>query len=154
MANTYTQLHIHLVFAVKNREALIAKPWRDELEKYMTSIIQKHNHKLLAIYAMRDHIHILIGYSPVHLIPNLVEELKTSSNHWIKVNQKINFAWQKGYGAFAHSKSQVSTVINYILNQEEHHKKRSFREEYLEILQKNEVDFEERYVFDFFDKID
>jgi putative transposase len=155
MANTYTQLHIHLVFAVKNRDALIAKSWREELEKYMTTIIQKHNHKLLAIYAMRDHVHILIGYNPSHLIPNLVEELKTSSNQWIKTNRKTNFAfaWQKGYGAFAHSKSQTSVVINYILTQEEHHKKRPFRKEYLEMLRKNEIDFDERYVFDFFDDL-
>lgn len=155
MANTYTQLHIHIVFSVKNRKALIAQKWREELEKYMTAIIQKHNHKLLAIYAMRDHVHILIGYNLNHLIPNLVEELKTSTNHWIKAKQFCPFAfsWQRGYGAFAHSKSQVPTVINYILNQEEHHRKKSFREEYLEILRKNEVDYKDQYLFEFFDDL-
>jgi putative transposase len=154
MANTYTQLHIHLVFAVKYRESLISKTWREELEKYMTFIIQKHKHKLLAIYAMRDHVHIFIGYNPIHLIPDLVEELKTSSNHWIKTNNKTNvsFAWQKGYGAFAHSKSQSAVVINYILNQEAHHQKKTFKNEYIEMLKNNEVEFDNKYIFEFFDE--
>ena len=126
MANTYTQLHIHIVFSVKNREALIDKSWRVELEKFMTTTIQKYDHKLLAIYAMRDHVHILIGYRPTQLLPDLIEELKTSSNHWIKSKKftPFAFAWQRGYGAFTHSKSQIKTVVKYILNQEEHHKKR------------------------------
>jgi putative transposase len=155
MPNTYTQLHIHLVFTVKNRDALIGKSWRDELEKYMTEIIQKYEHKLLAIYAMRDHVHILIGYRPTQLLPDLVEELKTSSNHWIKSKRFIPFAfaWQRGYGAFTYSKSQVKTVNNYILNQEEHHKKKTFKEEYLEMLTQNEVEYEEKYLFQFFDDL-
>jgi len=154
MANTYTQLHIHIVFAVKNRQALIGKTWRDALERYMTAIIQKYNHKLLAIYAMPDHVHILIGYNPSHLLPDLVEELKTSGNHWIKTNQFTSaFSWQRGYGAFAHSKSQVPVVINYIRNQEEHHANKSFRSEYLKILHKNEIDYNDTYLFDFFDEI-
>ena len=98
MANTFTQLHIHIVFSVKNRKSLIAKSWREELEKFITIVIQKHKHKLLAIYAMRDHIHILIGYNVSHLIPDLVEEIKTSTNHWIK-SKKLTpyaFAWQRG----------------------------------------------------------
>lgn len=154
MANTYTQLYIHLVFAVKNRNALIKRVWKDDLEKYITGIIQTHKHKLLAIESMPDHIHIFIGYNVNQLIPDLVENIKTSSNEWIKTNRlsDFKFEWQKGYGAFTHSRSQLDTVVKYIMNQEEHHKKRSFREEYLEILQKNEVEYKDEYVFEFFDE--
>jgi putative transposase len=153
MANTYTQLHIHLVFSPRNREALIKKDWRDELEKYITKIVQNHNHKLLAIGAMHDHIHIFIGYDVNQLIPDLVQNIKTSSSHWIREKKftKFKFEWQKGYGAFSHSHSQLDTVAKYILNQDEHHKGRSFKEEYLEMLRKNEIDFKDEYVFDFFD---
>ncbi len=156
MANTYTQLYIHLVFAVKNRNALIQKSWRANLEKYITGIIQNHNHKLLAIGSMPDHIHLLIGYNVNQLIPQLVENIKTSSNAWIKTNKLLNskFEWQKGYGAFSHSRSQLDVVIKYILNQEEHHKKNSFKSEYLEMLKKNEIEYKEEYIFEFFENID
>lgn len=151
MANTYTQLYIHLVFAVKNRDAVIKKEWKDGLEKYITGIIQNHKHKLLAIGSMPDHIHIFIGYNVNQLIPDLVEHIKTSSNDWIKTNRltKFKFEWQKGYGAFSHSRSQLNTVVKYILSQEQHHRKKSFRIEYLEMLSKNEIEFKEEYVFDF-----
>ncbi len=116
MANTYTQCYFHLVFAVKNRDALVNKDWKDELEKYVTGIVQNHKHKILAIGAMPDHIHILIGYNVNHLIPDLVEEIKTSSNAWIKGKRftKFNFAWQKGYGAFTNSRSQIDSEIKYV----------------------------------------
>lgn len=151
MANTYTQSYFHLVFAVKNREALIKKEWKNEVEKYLTGIVQNHRHKLLAVNCMPDHVHILIGYNVNHLIPELIEEIKTSTNSWIK-NQgftKFKFEWQKGYGAFTHSHSQIDTVVKYIINQEKHHKKKSFREEYIEMLEKNDVAFNEDYLFDF-----
>ena len=153
MANTYTQCYFHLVFSPKNRVALIKKEWKNNLEKYITTIIQNRKHKLLAINAQPDHIHILIGYYLSDLIPGLVEDIKTSSTHWIKENKftPFKFEWQHGYGAFTHSKSQIETVINYILNQENHHKKKSFREEYLEILRKNDIQFDEKYVFEFFE---
>ena len=153
MANTYTQMYVHLIFAPKNREALIEKKWNKRLEKYITGIVQNHKHKLLAIWAMPDHIHIFIGYNVNHLIPDLVEDIKTSSNSWIKQNglSKFKFEWQKGYGAFSHSRSQIDTVVKYILNQEKHHKKRPFKEEYLEILRKNKIEFKDEYIFDFFD---
>jgi putative transposase len=156
MANTYTQCYFHLVFAVKNRNALIKKEWSDEMEKYITGIVQNHRHKMLAIGSMPDHIHILIGYNVNQLIPDLVEEIKTSTNSWIKERRlsKFNFVWQKGYGAFTHSRSQIDFVVKYILSQEEHHKKQSFRDEYLEILVKNEVFFNHEYLFDFFEDID
>jgi REP element-mobilizing transposase RayT len=156
MANTYTQCYVHLVFAPKNRQALIAKTWKDELEKYITGILQNRKHKLLAIGSMPDHIHILIGYNVNDLIPDLVEEIKTSTNNWIKDMRlsKFKFEWQRGYGAFTHSRMQIDTVVKYILNQEQHHKKKSFKEEYLDILKKNGVEFKEEYLFDFFQEID
>jgi REP element-mobilizing transposase RayT len=155
MANTFTQSYFHLVFAVKNRDALVKKNWKNQLEMYITGIIKNHKHKLLAIYSMPDHIHIFIGYNINHLIPNLVEEIKTSSNEWIKKQSlsKFKFEWQKGYGAFTYSHSQIDVVVNYVRNQEKHHQKKTFREEYLEILRKNEVEFKNEYVFDFFDDV-
>jgi len=153
MANTYSQCYLHLVFAVKNRESLISKSWKESLEKYISGIVQGEGHKLLAIGTMPDHIHIFIGYNMNQLISDLVECIKTSSNKWIKVNRvtPFRFSWQKGYGCFSHSQSQIDSVVNYILNQESHHKKRSFKEEYLEILAKNSVSFDVKYLFDFLD---
>ena len=155
MANTYTQCYFHLVFAVKNRETLIRKEWKDEMEMYITGIIQNQKHKLLAINAMPDHIHIFIGYNVNHLIPDLVEDIKTSSNRWIKTNNlsKFRFEWQKGYGAFSHSQSQIDTVVKYIVNQETHHKKKDFKTEYIEILKKNDIRYNDDYLFDFFDDL-
>jgi REP element-mobilizing transposase RayT len=154
MANTYKQAYFHLVFAVKNREARIKKEWKNEHEMYITGIVQNRGHKLLAINSMPDHIHILIGYNLNDLIPDLVEEIKTSSNAWIKQKQlsKTRFEWQRGYGAFTHSHSAVYKVIQYILNQQNHHQKKSFKEEYLEMLNKNEIQYKSEYLFDFFDE--
>lgn len=154
MANTYTQFYVHLVFSPKNRECLIKRVWKDELEKYITTIIQNHKHKMLAIGCMPDHVHIFIGYNVNQLIPDLVEEIKTSSSAWLKYNKlsRFKFEWQRGYGAFSHSRSQVDTVVKYILNQEEHHRKRSFKEEYLEVLRKNDVEYDDRYLFEFFEE--
>ncbi len=153
MANTYTQFYVHLVFSPNNRQALIQRSWKDKLEKYITGIVQKNGHKMLAVSCMPDHVHIFIGYNVNQLIPDLVEHIKTSTNAWIKDENlsKFKFAWQRGYGAFSHSRSQLDTVVQYILNQEEHHRKRSFREEYLEILRKNDVKFQDEYLFEFFD---
>ena len=147
--------YFHLIFAVKNRDALVKKAWKNELEMYITGIIQNHKHKLLTICAMPDHIHILIGYNINQLIPDLVEEIKTSSNAWIRNKNLSNFKfdWQRGYGAFTHSHSQIDPVIRYINNQETHHQKTKFREEYLEILRKNEIEFKDEYLFLFFDDV-
>jgi REP element-mobilizing transposase RayT len=155
MANTYTQCYFHLVFAVKNRDALIKKIWKDEMGMYITGIVQNHRHKMLATSAMPDHIHILIGYNINQLIPDLVEEIKTSTNAWIKEKRlsKFRFEWQKGYGAFTHSHSQIDSVVKYILSQEEHHKKKPFKDEYLEMLEKNDVVFNQEYLFEFFSDI-
>jgi len=156
MANTYTQMYVHLIFSPKSRKALINKKWKNDLEKYICGIVQNHRHKMLAIGAMPDHIHIFIGYNVNHLIPNLVEEIKTSSNVWIKQNRlsKFHFEWQKGYGAFSHSRSQLDIIVKYILNQEMHHKKKSFKKEYLEILRKNDIEFKHEYVFNFFEDVE
>ena len=155
MANTYIQCYFHLVFAVKNRDALIRKKWKDELEMYITGIVQNHRHKMLAIGAMSDHIHIFLGYNVNQLLPDLVEEIKTSSNLFIKEKRlsEFKFEWQKGYGAFTHSHSQMDPVAKYVLSQEEHHKKKPFKEEYLEILEKNYVEFDQEYLFEFFSDV-
>ena len=153
MANTYTKFYVHLVFSPKNRMALIEKTWKPELEKYITGIIQNHGHKMLAIGSMPDHVHIFIGYNVNQLIPNLVEEIKTSTNSWIKEKKlsKYKFDWQKGYGAFTHSHSQINEVVQYIINQEHHHRKKSFREEYMDILLKHDISYRDEYNFEFFD---
>jgi REP element-mobilizing transposase RayT len=155
MANTYTQCYFHLVFAVKNREALIGRIWKDEMEKYITGIIQNHRHKMLAVGTMPDHIHILIGYNVNHLVPDLVEEIKTSTNLWIRGKgfSRFRFEWQIGYGVFTNSRRELDNVVKYVLSQEDHHRTKSFRQEYFDILRENDVEFKEEYVFDFFDDI-
>jgi len=153
MANTYTQFYVQLVFTPKNRDALIQKRWKDELEKYITGIVQNNEHKMLAIGSRPDHIHIFIGYNVNQLIPDLVEQIKTSTNLWVKKNNfsRFKFEWQKGYGAFSYSHSQLDAVVNYVLKQEEHHRKKSFREEYLHLLQDFDISFKDKYLFEFFD---
>jgi REP element-mobilizing transposase RayT len=155
MGDTFTKIYIHLVFTPYRREALIGKSWKDELEKYITGIIQNNGHKLIAIKSRPDHIHIFIGYYVNQLIPTLVENIKTSSTAWIKERKfsKFKFKWQRGYGAFSHSQSQIDVVANYILHQDEHHKKESFKSEYLDLLKKNEIEFKDEYVFEFFDDV-
>lgn len=138
MANTYTQIHIHFVFAVKFRDGIIQSKWKEDLYKYMSGIIQNNNHKLLAINGMPDHIHILIGLRPAQSISDLMKEVKQSSSKWINQNKLSNghFEWQEGYGAFSYSKSQIGQVINYIQNQELHHEKKTFTQEYRDFLVK------------------
>jgi REP element-mobilizing transposase RayT len=156
MANTYTQCYFQLVFAVKNRDSLIRKEWKGNLERYITGIVQNHRHKMLAIGSVPDHLHILIGYNVNQLIPDLVEEIKTSSNLWIREGKlsKFRFEWQKGYGAFTYSRSQIDPVVKYILTQEEHHRSKKFKNEYLDMLIENQIEFKDEYLFDFFDDID
>lgn len=149
MANTYTQIHIHFVFAVKFRDGIIQSKWKEDLYKYMSGIIQNNNHKLLAINGMPDHIHILIGLRPAQSISDLMKEVKQSSSKWINQNKLTNghFEWQEGYGAFFYSKSQINQVVSYIQNQELHHKKKTFKEEYLDFLVKFEIDHDEKFIF-------
>ena len=149
MANTYTQIHIHAVFAVKFREGLINNTWKNELYKYITGIIQHNNHKLLAINGMPDHVHILFGMRPSQSLSDLMQDIKGSSSKWINDKKflKHKFEWQQGYGAFSYSKSHISNVINYIENQEMHHKKQTFLEEYIMFLKKFEVEYNDQYLF-------
>ncbi|MES2836002.1 MAG: IS200/IS605 family transposase [Bacteroidota bacterium] len=149
MPNTYTQIHIHFVFAVKHRNAVINDSWKEELYKYIAGIIRNNEHKLIAIGGMPDHIHILIGVRASQSISDLMQDVKGNSSKWINEKRFLNtkFEWQEGYGAFSYSKSQINDVVNYINNQETHHAKKSFKEEYLEILKKFEVDYDEKYVF-------
>ena len=149
MANTYIQIHLQFVFAVQNRISLIHPSWKNELYKYITTIVQNDGHKLLIINDMPDHIHILIGMRPTQSVSDLMKEVKGDSSYWINQKHFVQgkFSWQEGYGAFSYSKGQVPTVIDYIKNQEEHHKKKTFREEYLDMLKKYEVEFDEQYIF-------
>lgn len=148
MANTYTQLYIQFVFAVQNRISLIQPSWKNDLYKYITGIVQTNNHKLIAINGTPDHIHVFIGYKPNQLIPDLMQDVKGSSSKWINTKGFVRgkFNWQEGYGAFSYSHSQINSVVQYIRNQEGHHKTKSFREEYLEFLKRFNISFNERYI--------
>lgn len=149
MSNTYTQIHLQFVFAVKYRRSVIESSWKDELYKYITGIIQNNKHKLLSINGMPDHIHILIGMRPTQSVSDLLQDIKGNSSKWINDKRftKSKFEWQEGYGAFSYGKSQIKDVMAYIENQEQHHKKRTFREEYLDFLEKFEIDYNEKYIF-------
>ena len=150
MPNTYSQIYIQIVFAVKGRQNLISKNNREELHKYITGIVQSREQKMLAIFAMPDHVHILVGMKPNLSISDLVRDIKAGSSKYINDNKWIQgkFNWQEGFGAFSYAKSQQDLVVKYILNQEEHHKTKSFKEEYLEFLEKFEIDYDEKYLFE------
>jgi putative transposase len=149
MANTYTQVHVHSIFAVAKREGLIQKQWKDELYKYITGIIQGYDHKLLAINGMPDHVHVFFGMRPVQSLSDLMQDIKAGSSKWINDRGLVKgrFEWQQGFGAFSYSKSQVDTVTTYIQNQEEHHRKKTFIEEYRDFLIAFDVKYDERYIF-------
>lgn len=149
MANTYSQINIQIVFAVKYRRALIQPTWENELYKYITGIIQAKGQKLLAINGAYNHIHILIGMKPTCCLSDLVREIKKSSTNF--VNEKklctCKFEWQEGFGAFSYNQQQVSNVITYIQNQKMQHQKQSFKDEYLDLLKKFDISYNEEYVF-------
>jgi REP element-mobilizing transposase RayT len=153
MAGAYTQLYIQVVFAVKGRENLIAKTWKDELHKYISGIITNKEQKSIIVNGMPDHIHAFIGLKPSMKISDLVRDIKNNSSNFINEKRFVRgkFSWQEGYGAFSYSHSHIEHVYNYILNQEEHHKKRSFREEYLELLNRFEIEYNEKYLFEWID---
>ncbi len=150
MPNTYSQIYIQIVFAVKGRENLISKIHREELHKYITGIVQNRGQKMLSIFCMLDHVHLLVGIKPSITISDLVRDIKAGSSNFINQQYYVNgkFNWQEGFGAFSYSKSQIDTVIKYILSQEEHHKKTTFREEYFDFLEKFEIDYDEKYLFE------
>jgi putative transposase len=149
MANTYTQIHIQCVAAVKYRLALIDEKWKERLHQYITAIVQERDHKMISINSMPDHLHFLFGMRPDQSISDLMRIVKGESSEWL--NQKrftrSIFRWQEGYGAFSYTKSDIPLVARYIENQEEHHRKKSFLEEYEELLKEFEIDFDPRYVF-------
>lgn len=150
MADTYSQIYIQTIFAVKNRKALMKSDWEEELYKYITGIVQNHGQKMLAINGSYDHIHFFIGMKPNCCLSDLVREIKKSSNLFIKEKRftPCNFQWQEGFGAFSYSHSQLTDVIHYIQNQKQHHKKKTFQEEYLSFLKLFEIDFKNEYLFD------
>src|SRR6266567_2156564 len=136
MANTYTQIYIHVVFAVEARQNLIRPEYKDELQKYMTGIVSGQGQKLIAINNMPDHFHLLIGMKPTIALSDLVAAIKASSSGFINDSRWVQgkFRWQEGFGAFSYSHSQLGIVIQYIQNQKKHHARTSFREEYLKLL--------------------
>ena len=153
MANTYRKLYLQIIFAVKNRQALLHKSWRSELLQYIAGIINKRNHYSLAVNGTQDHIHIFLDYSGRELIEDLVREIKKSSNLYIhgKNLSPYKFEWQAGYSVFSHGHREKDIIINYIKNQEEHHRNKSFREEYMAFLKSYEIEFKDEFIFDFLD---
>ena len=149
MANTFTQLYIQYIFAVKFRAASIQASWKESLHKYITGIFQKNKHKMLQINSMPDHIHILIGLHPEQSISSIIQNVKTESSKWINDQQftSSKFAWQQGYGAFSYSRSHLPRVIRYIQQQELHHRKRTFLNEYKSFLKAFCIEYDERYIF-------
>jgi putative transposase len=150
MANTYSQLYIQIVFDVKGRRNLIAKQHREELHKYLTGIVQNRDQKMLSVFAMPDHVHLFVGMKPSISISDLVRDIKAGSSNFMNDHHWASgkFNWQEGFGAFSYSQSHINRVVKYILNQEEHHRKRTFREEYIALLKKFEVEYEEKYLFE------
>jgi len=151
--STYSQIYIQIVLAVKGRESLIQPSWEEHLYKYISGIVQNKGQKMIIINGMPDHIHFFIGMKPTCCLSELMREVKKSSNTFIKDNKftPFNFSWQEGYGAFSYGQSQIDKVYKYILNQKLHHNKQSFKEEYIELLKKFNIEFNEKYVFEWVD---
>ena len=155
MPGTYSQIYIQIVFAVKGRQNLIEKSWKDELHKYISGIISGKDQKSIIVNGVSDHIHAFVGLRPSMAVSDLVRDLKNNSTNFVNEKKfvKGKFSWQEGFGAFSYSHSHINNVYNYILNQEKHHKKRTFKEEYLEFLKKFEIKYNEKYVFEFYNDI-
>jgi putative transposase len=153
MANTYTQINIHAIFSVKGRENIITNKFNEGLYKYITGILKNNGHFSLAVNGGKDHVHIFFELNPNQSIAELMRIVKTNSSKWINDRHFVNghFNWQEGYGAFSYSRSQRNDVINYILNQEKHHQTRTFKEEYLKLLHDLEIEFDDHYVFEFYE---
>jgi REP element-mobilizing transposase RayT len=153
MPNTFSQIYLQFVFTVKGRQSLVPKANKEELHKYITGLVQNRKAKMLAINCMPDHTHLFVGYKPVVLISDFVKEIKVESNEFINRKRwvKGRFSWQEGYGVFSYSHSHIDRVIKYILNQESSHQRKTFGEEYHDLLKKFEISFEEKYLFDFMD---
>ena len=153
MPNTYTQMYIQYVFSVQGRNSFIKESFRDEIEKIMCGIITNHKCKPLAIYSNPDHTHIFVGMHPTIAPSKLMEQVKSGSSKWLNDKKIISgkFSWQDGFGAFTYSKSQIDQVVKYVLNQPEHHKKHSFRDEYLLLLEKFDIKYDPKYLFEWYD---
>lgn len=153
MAGTYTQIYIQVVFAVKGRQNLLHKPWREQVFKYISGIIKEKGHKPIIVNGVADHVHCFIGLKPAMSISDLVRDIKNNSSKFINQQNWLSckFQWQGGYGAFSYSHTHVGRVYQYILNQEAHHRRKTFREEYLEFLEKFEVPFDRQYLFEWLD---
>ncbi len=153
MANTYFQIYIQYVFAVKGRQNLLQKSWRQEVFRYMAGIAKGKNQKPIIINGVEDHVHAFIGINTATSIADIVRDIKNNSTNFINDHRfvKGKFEWQDGYGAFSYSHSHIGRVYDYILNQETHHKKKTFKSEYIELLEKFEIPYDERYLFDWID---
>jgi putative transposase len=153
MANTFSQIYLQFVFAVKNRESLIPKQHKGDLHRYITGIVQNRNSKMLAINCMPDHAHIFVGFKPNMLISDFVKDIKVASNQFINEKGwiKSRFHWQEGYGVFSYSNSHIDRVVKYVMDQEIHHREKNFKQEYLMLLKESDLKFEEKYLFDFID---
>ena len=153
MPDSYSQLYIQIVFAVKHRDALIDVSWEEQLYQYITGIVQNKDQKMIAINGVSNHIHLFIGMKPNCCLSDLVREIKKSSNDFI--NQKKftrnKFSWQEGFGAFSYSFSQIDTVSTYVMNQKERHRHKTFKEEYIQFLEKFQIEYNERYLFNWLD---
>lgn len=150
MANTYTQIYLHVIFAVKGRDNLISSTWKEELYKYITGIVTNKNQKLIAINGMPNHVHLLVGLKPDIALSDLIRDVKANSSKFINDKQWVmgKFEWQSGFGGFSYSHSQLDVIIKYIRNQEEHHKTKSFKEEYIEFMKRYEIDYKTEYLFE------
>lgn len=154
MIATYSQIYIQYIFAVKGRENLLLKPWREEVFRYIAGIVIAKKHKVIIVNGVEDHVHVFVSLHPSSTVADLVRDIKNNTSNFINKQKYVQgkFSWQEGYGAFSYSKSQVDKVYSYILNQEAHHRKSSFKEEYLDFLKKFELDYDERYLFNWIEK--
>lgn len=152
MPGTFSQIYIQIVFAVKGRENLISNNWKNELHKYIAGIVKGKGQKPIIINGMPDHIHAFVGLKPVMTISDLARDLKNNSSNFINERKLVKgkFQWQEGYGAFSYSHSHINKVYDYILNQEQHHKKKTFKQEYLEFLKKFDVEYDEKHLFEWY----
>lgn len=154
MAGTYSQIYIQIVFAVNGRENLLQKPWREEVFKYISGIVKGKNQKPIIVNGVFNHVHLFVGLKPSISVSDLVRDVKNNSSNFINQQKFVRgkFSWQEGFGSFSYAHSQIEQVYQYILNQEEHHKKKTFREEYLDFLKKFEVEYDEKYLFEWNDE--
>ncbi|NCS81073.1 MAG: transposase [Ignavibacteria bacterium CG08_land_8_20_14_0_20_37_9] len=154
MAGSFSQIYIQVVFAVKGRENLIREQWKDELHKYIAGIIKGKEQKSIIVNGMPEHIHAFIGLRPAMAIADLVRDIKNNSSNFINEKKFVRgrFSWQEGYGVFSYSHSHIERVYNYILNQEKHHAKKTFKQEYLDLLKKFEIEYNEKYLFEWIEE--